>query len=132
MGWKNTAQTLYVPLEIINHQSSMTSHQSSAARRCALLRGVWGEHKQELVKGLTRPDGTVRLDGFNDFGDVGPHSNPSRSQMESFVKMWQRVMRAIDVVPTGPLTDLSTFLSNANANGVRSQSPGLARSAYPG
>jgi hypothetical protein len=56
--------------------------------------------------------------------DVGPHSNPSRSQMESFVKMWQRVVRAIDVVPTGPLSDYHTLPPNVNANGVRSQRVG--------
>jgi hypothetical protein len=72
-----------------------------------------------LAYGLTRPDGPVRrlaamrngelvrldYDGYSDFRDVGPHASPSRQQMEAFIRMWQRVVRAVDVVPSGHLSD---------------------------
>ena len=72
-----------------------------------------------LAYGLTRPDGHVRClavmrngqlahlvyDGDSDFRDIGPHASPSRQQMEAFVQMWHRVVRAIDLVPPGQLRD---------------------------
>src|SRR5258706_3055242 len=72
-----------------------------------------------LAYGLTRPDGPVRrlaamrngelvhldYDGYSDFHGVGPHASPSRQQMEGFVQMWQRVLRAVDAVSSGQLSD---------------------------
>jgi len=72
-----------------------------------------------LAHGLVRPDGWVRrlavmrngelvrldYDGYNDFRDVGPHASPSRQQMESFVQMWQRIVRAIDTVSFSAVND---------------------------
>lgn len=72
-----------------------------------------------LAYGLFRPDGSVRriaavrngelvrldYDGYSDFQDIGPHASPSRHQMEAFVQMWQRVVRAIEVCPLGQLHD---------------------------
>ena len=44
-------------------------------------------------------------DGYSDFRDVGPDAGPSRQQMEAFFKMWQRVGRALDILPSGQLGD---------------------------
>lgn len=78
-----------------------------------------GFFSSPLPFGLTRPDGPVRriaamrngklthldYDGDSDFRNVGPHASPSRQQSEAFVQMWQRVVRAIEVVPSGQLSD---------------------------
>lgn len=71
-----------------------------------------GVQEPPLRHGLVKPDGPVntlsvtldgrriRLDygGATDFSDVGPKSSPSKEQLESFVRMWRRIERAIAAV----------------------------------
>lgn len=49
-----------------------------------LIRARFGDQVQKLV-----------YDGRTDFSDVGDHASPSKVQLKAFVRMWQRIEKAI-------------------------------------